>query len=103
MELDKYLKIGSRKKYINARHISTNIDFFNTESIIVKILHDKLIFKKPDISYRGKFYMVQKNKTSKSWYSFELSSEIIPLGKFYPSVEESTEDQLVFYFNEENE
>jgi hypothetical protein len=103
MDSDKHLNIGSRKKYINARHISTNIDFFNTESIVVKILNDKLIFRKPDISYRGKLYMVQKIKTSKNWYSFALTSEIIPLGKFYPSIEESNEDQLVFYFNEENE
>lgn len=103
MESDKHLNIGSRKSYIHARHLSTNIDFFNTESIIVKIFHDKLVFRKPDISYRGKIYMVQKVKTSKNWFSFGLTSDFIPLGKFYPSLEESTEDELVFYYNEENE
>jgi hypothetical protein len=103
MNQEKYLNVSERKTYINAKHISTNIDFFNTESVIIKVYDDKIVFRKPDISYRGKTFMIQKLKTSNNWYSFGITSDLIPLGKLYPSIEFSNEDELVFFYNEENE
>lgn len=86
-----YVNEGNRHR---CRWFACNDPFFKDE-IIVRVLSDKIVFSKPDISFQGK---IHKTTQSDTLYHFTTVCELSK-GKYFFDEEESNEDQKVIYFN----
>jgi hypothetical protein len=84
----------------NQRRIRTRSRFFMDE-VIINVLHDRIMFRKPSIDYSGKTHKLYKNPNY-DWFYTTLYCEI-PVGEYEFDKEESNEDYLVAYFKEKVE
>jgi hypothetical protein len=75
--------------------IVSKSNWFDTEYVIVTIYEDCIVINKPDLDYNGKMFKVLKIGQNNV---VKLTMEL-PIGKFYFDTDESTEDELVMYFN----
>jgi len=84
---------------INAIDIHTKCDFFK-DPVIVNIFEDRIQFTKPNIDYN---YKLMKFNKRKGIYHTIISHILdkMPAGEYVFDKEESNEDQIVIYFNQE--
>lgn len=85
---------------IDHKRISSTDDFFKNEYLKAKVEDDCIIFTVPTLDYNGRMYKTcVKNNTPDGLRMFTIVDERISLGKFEIDEEESTEDEIVVYFN----
>lgn len=92
-----HISIGQGNK-LNHRQIWSSSDFFRSaEQMIVTVLDEKIIFRCPDIDYRGKSLKV--NKSVKYMTQLTIVNDTLPIAKKLDFDEdESNVDQVVVYF-----
>lgn len=89
----------------NQRAILSNSNFFiPDEDIIVKVDHEKIIFTKPGIDYKGKTH---KPKLIRSrWIIFQIVANLPIVKNLEFDLDESNIDKRIVYYNlkkEDNE
>lgn len=90
------LKIFVANNKFGVRYSTGN--HFLSEDFIIKVYDDKIVFKRTGVDWVGKSH---KLKLSKRGLYTSYIAEQIPIGIHYLDLDESDEDQLVFYFNTE--
>jgi len=90
-----------RRGFVDSYAISSTNDFLKNKQVKVSFFDDKLIISIPSLDWSGKSYV--PCSTGKNCFSFAVNSDNIRIGKFPIDIEESNEDNLVIYYeNEEN-
>lgn len=74
--------------------LRTRSDWFDTDSVIVKVFHDYVSITKPTIDYKGKTNAVQYTSTDIKVVTLGAD---LPLGYLMFDEEDSTEDELIIY------
>lgn len=94
-----HVSIGLGVK-LNHRQIWSSSDFFRSaERMIITVLEDKIIFRIPDLDYRGKSLKV--NRSIKYMDQITIVDDSLPVVKKLDFDEdESNDDQVVVYFND---
>lgn len=93
MKNDRYVSIWAQK---NGSVAVCKREFFKGE-LKYELTEDRIIFRKPDISYTGHSVRTFFDKYAHRLY---LATKEIPLGKFLIDEDESNEDQIVVYFED---
>jgi hypothetical protein len=79
-----------------AWNISSKHSFFEDEFHYM-IDEESIIFQRAFLHTTGKRYKCHKDKSN--WFISVLTTRYeLPLGKFYFDIDESTEDEIVIYF-----
>ena len=86
----------------NKIRIYSNHVMFQSEYIKITFLNEYLILSIPDIDFKGKIYKTIRHNKCDKWRSFTTISEKIKKGKFYIDEEDSTEDELIIYYNQDD-
>ena len=94
-----YINIHAEGASRRRKTISSKSEWFDGR-IIITIDEFSIRFTKPTLDYTGKTYPV-KDVTAKGWRAISIPCDI-PVGKHFEFDEdESTEDEIVVYFDEE--
>lgn len=80
-----------------ALHCTT--DFFE-DGFTITDTGDSLLFKRVGVDHRGKFQNPKRRRVGNDFhYSTAISGTELPLGQFKFDEDDSTEDELVIYYN----
>lgn len=74
--------------------LKTRSDWFDTDSVIIRVFSDYVSITKPTIDYRGKVNAVQNKSTDIKILT--IGAEL-PTGYLMFDEEDSTEDELIIY------
>jgi hypothetical protein len=89
----------SASKYSNLRQITSNSNFFDgAEEFIIKETENSFTITLATICYQGKTY--RKVPGRYGWIAFTCISNL-PLGRYEFDQEESSEDCVVIYYQEQ--
>jgi hypothetical protein len=80
------------------KHFLTRNEFFDTEDVIVSRSTDAIVITRPTLDYLGKSAKI--DKPSNVSYHFRHKIDI-PNGVYTIDQEDSNEDKIVIYLNEE--
>ncbi len=92
---DKCVYIKSHPLHDQTQVIRTHHSFFNTP-VVVKKHNDCIVFKKPDLDYKGRT-LGNGNADKNGSYAVTISYLNLPEGTLEIS-EDSTEDELIVYY-----
>ncbi len=73
----------------------------NNDSIIVKWDSEKITIKIPEMDYRGGAYTPRAPNKRPSGKTVMIITDTLPFGKFLIDEDESNEDQVVVYFEDQ--
>ena len=93
-----YVNISKRKDKYNTYNFTFKNDFFENY-FAFEVDDEKVIFKRVGIDYEGKYY--KASHSHYGWYTFQCVNENIKEGSFYFDEEESNEDIIIAYFEDE--
>jgi len=96
-----YLKIHISSNKLRVRCYSNSPFFDRNERFKVSQTYEKLIIERSGLDWVGKDYSCIKKKRGSHVIDFKRETDELIEGRiYYPDVDESSEDKLVFYYED---